>query len=211
MDVVYRKTACYEYDVFGEVYEGDLSGGMNPAVCCALRRKPPKITCKVIFYPANCQGSPYIVVFAAQSDSKTYKCDRLPGYTGKPYDVVTGMYNYGYRDYAPELARFTTEDPIRDGANWFAYVNNDPVNWVDLWGLEGSDILIINMPGITDGRLESYLFKTEHFGYYSDQDLIGVKSADNGVQLQNILNENKDKAETIIFAGGHSNDFIRGL
>ena len=26
-------------------------------------------------------------------------------------------------------------DPIRDGANWFAYVNNDPVNYVDLWGL----------------------------------------------------------------------------
>jgi RHS repeat-associated protein len=57
------------------------------------------------------------------------------GYTGKPYDTTTGMYNYGYRDYQPEMARFTTIDPIRDGANWFAYVNNDPVNWVDIWGL----------------------------------------------------------------------------
>jgi RHS repeat-associated protein len=60
------------------------------------------------------------------------------GYTGKPYDTVTGMYNYGYRDYAPEVAQFTTIDPIRDGRNWFAYVNNDPINWVDLWGLERS-------------------------------------------------------------------------
>jgi murein DD-endopeptidase MepM/ murein hydrolase activator NlpD len=49
------------------------------------------------------------------------------------------MYNYGYRDYEPELARFTTVDPVRDGANWFAYVNNDPVNWRDLWGLSPSD------------------------------------------------------------------------
>jgi hypothetical protein len=49
------------------------------------------------------------------------------------------MYNYGYRDYKPEAARFTTEDPVRDGANWFAYVNNDPVNWVDPWGLSASD------------------------------------------------------------------------
>jgi RHS repeat-associated protein len=57
------------------------------------------------------------------------------GYTGKAYDVVTGLYNYGYRDYAPETVRFTTVDPIRDGANWFAYVNNDPVNFVDLFGL----------------------------------------------------------------------------
>jgi RHS repeat-associated protein len=61
------------------------------------------------------------------------------GYTGKPYDAVTGIYNYGYRDYAPEVARFTSEDPIRDGNNWFAYVNNDPVNFVDLWGLSASD------------------------------------------------------------------------
>jgi RHS repeat-associated protein len=70
---------------------------------------------------------------------KPYKGDLSSGmnlgYIGKPYDTATGMYNYGYRDYQPETARFTTVDPIRDGANWFAYVNNDPVNWVDLWGL----------------------------------------------------------------------------
>jgi RHS repeat-associated protein len=61
------------------------------------------------------------------------------GYTGKPYDAMTGLYNYGYRDYKPEAARFTTVDPIRDGSNWFAYVNGDPVNWVDLWGLEAKE------------------------------------------------------------------------
>jgi hypothetical protein len=31
-------------------------------------------------------------------------------------------------------------DPVRDGSNWFAYVNNDPVNWIDLWGLSQNDI-----------------------------------------------------------------------
>jgi RHS repeat-associated protein len=61
------------------------------------------------------------------------------GYTGKPYDTATGLYNYGYRDYRPETARFTTIDPIRDGNNWFAYVNNDPVNYVDLWGLSANE------------------------------------------------------------------------
>ena len=61
------------------------------------------------------------------------------GYLGKPYDSITGLYNYGYRDYSPQTVRFTTVDPIRDGANWFAYVNNDPVNYVDLWGLLASE------------------------------------------------------------------------
>ena len=56
-------------------------------------------------------------------------------YTGKPYDPVTGMYNYGYRDYVPQTARFSTVDPIRDGSNWFAYCNNEPVNFQDAWGL----------------------------------------------------------------------------
>ena len=52
---------------------------------------------------------------------------------------TSSFYNYGYRDYSPHTVRFTTVDPIRDGANWFAYVNNDPVNYVDLWGLLASD------------------------------------------------------------------------
>ena len=53
------------------------------------------------------------------------------GYTGKPYDAVTGLSDYGFRDYSPTHARFITEDPIRDGENWFAYVGNNPVNWID--------------------------------------------------------------------------------
>ena len=61
------------------------------------------------------------------------------GYLGKPYDKITGLYNYGYRDYSPQTVRFTTVDPIRDGSNWFAYVNNDPVNYIDLWGLLASE------------------------------------------------------------------------
>ncbi len=57
------------------------------------------------------------------------------GYLGKQHDPASNLYNYGYRDYNPQQARFTTVDPIRDGTNWFSYVNNDPVNFVDLWGL----------------------------------------------------------------------------
>ena len=64
------------------------------------------------------------------------------GYCGKVYDNGTGLYDYGFRDYSPVSARFTTVDPIRDGANWFSYVVNDPVNYVDPFGLNPvSDII----------------------------------------------------------------------
>ena len=49
------------------------------------------------------------------------------------YDV----YDYGFRDYSPDFARFSSVDQIRDGRNWFSYVVNDPVNYVDLWKFKG--------------------------------------------------------------------------
>ena len=61
------------------------------------------------------------------------------GYLGKPYNADTQLYDYGFRDYSPKVARFSTVDPIRDGRNWYAYVTNDPVNYVDLWGLIKSE------------------------------------------------------------------------
>jgi RHS repeat-associated protein len=94
------------------------------------------------------------------------------GYTGKPYDTTTGMYNYGYRDYQPEMARFTTVDPIRDGSNWFAYVNNDPVNYIDLWGLDSmystyiqgsGKIVSTYVPNKPDGSIDYENIKTYSF------------------------------------------------
>ena len=79
-------------------------------------------------------GSPY------QKSGSFLATDSLDfGYLGKPYNGDTELYDYGFRDYSPATARFTTVDPIRDGRNWFCYVVNDPVNYVDLWGLCGSD------------------------------------------------------------------------
>ena len=64
-----------------------------------------------------------------------------PGHTynGKPRDPMTGLVNYGFRDYDPRQGRFTTVDPIRDGTNWYGYVVNDPLNLIDRYGLETED------------------------------------------------------------------------
>jgi RHS repeat-associated protein len=124
------------------------------------------------------------------------------GYTGKPYDSATGMYNYGYRDYKPEVARFTTVDPVRDGANWFAYVNNDPVNYVDPFGLvcRVSDYLERGAELIVEGAKEilqgSFLEGLGQSPFISNGDELftqgqksvsdGVKNIAEGVQLVTI-------------------------
>jgi uncharacterized protein RhaS with RHS repeats len=49
------------------------------------------------------------------------------------------LYYFNARWYDPELGRFITEDPIKDGLNWFAYVNNNPLRYVDPTGLMSTD------------------------------------------------------------------------
>jgi len=58
-------------------------------------------------------------------------------YTGREFDRETGLYYYRARYYDPELGRFYTEDPLRfrAGINFYAYVNNNPLNANDPTGL----------------------------------------------------------------------------
>jgi RHS repeat-associated protein len=59
------------------------------------------------------------------------------GYTGRERDSLTGLMYYRARFYDPQLGRFISEDPVRfsGGSNWYAYVNNNPVNFSDPTGL----------------------------------------------------------------------------
>jgi RHS repeat-associated protein len=60
-------------------------------------------------------------------------------FQGQYYDAETG-YHYNYhRYYDPKTGRYLTPDPIglAGGINPYVYVQNDPVNWIDPYGLFG--------------------------------------------------------------------------
>jgi len=68
---------------------------------------------------------------------------RLPiGFAGGLFDADTGLTRFPWRDYDADTGRFTALDPM--GAkggdkDWYGYCVADPVNRVDVWGLEDED------------------------------------------------------------------------
>ena len=56
-------------------------------------------------------------------------------YCGEYFDEETGTIYLRNRYYNPAIGRFTREDPIRDGLNWYVYCSNNSVRFIDPSGL----------------------------------------------------------------------------
>ena len=58
-------------------------------------------------------------------------------FSGQRYDRLTELYHYDKREYDPCTGRWLTPDPLgfADGPNLYAYVQNNPLIYVDPYGL----------------------------------------------------------------------------
>jgi RHS repeat-associated protein len=63
------------------------------------------------------------------------------GFAGGLYDLQTGLVHFGYRDYDPQVGRWTTKDPLGLAAGEvpYRYAGDDPVNHSDPTGLRDCD------------------------------------------------------------------------
>ena len=68
----------------------------------------------------------------------TSNCDWTFLFHGEFLDADSGLYNYGYRYYHPQLGRWPSRDPIEEkgGVNLYGFVNNRPNVLNDLFGLQ---------------------------------------------------------------------------
>jgi RHS repeat-associated protein len=60
------------------------------------------------------------------------------GSIGHTTEDNTGLIYMRARYYDPALGRFISQDPARDGNNWYAYCNSNPTSYVDPTGCEGT-------------------------------------------------------------------------
>ncbi|MDF7165065.1 RHS repeat-associated core domain-containing protein, partial [Proteus mirabilis] len=67
--------------------------------------------------------------------TSTFNREQNLRFQGQYFDKETGLHYNTFRYYAPDLGRFTQQDPIglAGGINLYAYAPN-PLTWVDPWG-----------------------------------------------------------------------------
>ncbi len=118
-------------------------------------------------------------------------------FSTKYRDNETGLYYYGYRYYSPDMGRWISRDPIEEqgGLNLYGFVNNDPVNKWDLWGMTNYTLgwedpeynygYDIEERRMSWGSKKSSFFLQKHSNYivYEDMDLLHVKYLVRNIQM----------------------------
>ncbi|MBE6912597.1 MAG: RHS repeat-associated core domain-containing protein [Ruminococcaceae bacterium] len=111
--------------------------------------------------------------FGNHTETDWHDLDNPFRYSGEYYDEETGFIYLRARYYDPTIGRFISEDPIRDGLNWYAYCNNNPVMYVDPSGLE------------------RVFMWTDIFASYPEETFSEVMKYILGVKKENVLKDKK--------------------
>ena len=75
------------------------------------------------------------------TDANYSGLENLNNYTGYTWDITLKLYFAQNRFYDASNHRFTQEDAVKDGTNWYVYCGNEPVLQVDPYGLTPYDNL----------------------------------------------------------------------
>ncbi len=91
----------------------------------------------------------------------TYANSYRYGFNGKEKDSDMGVglhYDYGFRIYNPDIARFLSVDPLTSGYPFYTpyqFAGNKPIQAIDLDGLEEKEVVTASAPGTVIGLTTS--------------------------------------------------------
>ena len=113
-------------------------------------------------------------------------------YCAEYYDAETGYIYLRARYYDVKDGRFISEDPAKDGLNWYVYCGNNPVNFVDPFGLFDYNTKLSKSNHYSDDVkvLQNELawwgyYKGAIDGYFGNQTLSAVNAYKNAKGLWN--------------------------
>jgi RHS repeat-associated protein len=147
-------SSVYAYDGDNLIEETNSSGAATARYSQGLNIDEPLATLRsgaASFYHADGLGSITSLTNTSGALAQTYTFDSFGKqtassgslvnpfqYTGRESDPETGLYYYRARYYDPAAGHFTGEDPAGfiAGINFYAYVKNDPLDFVDPYGLK---------------------------------------------------------------------------
>lgn len=98
-------------------------------------------------------------------------------------DNDTGLVRFGYRDYDPDIGRWTAKDPILfagGDTDLYGYCLNDPINLVDPYGLMGFRDSI--KEATETAQIVQHLRRLEDQAWKN-------KDADRAIQINNIIED----------------------
>jgi len=151
-------TKRYIWDGINPICEMDGSNNITDIYVYGLGRQVVyrKSGANSYFYHHDGLGSVVNITDSSGNTQNTYQYDDFGNitsqtenitndykYTGKPLDNNSGLYYYGARYYNPTAGRFVSKDPIglAGGINFYAYVINNPLMFIDAWGLDGELVM----------------------------------------------------------------------
>jgi len=142
----------FVFDVSGKILEEiDVESSQTISSVFLKSRHLARVTSdETLYYGTDHQGT--TVLMTDESGTKVWTSEATPfgdaivtktgdrddlalKYTGKDLDEDTGLYYYNARWYDASTGRFISEDPARDGANWYIYASNNPLKFTDPTGL----------------------------------------------------------------------------
>lgn len=122
---------------------GDVTNGNVTKYIRGIQLISSKTGSNEIFYTYNAHGDVVQITNGSGDITKQYSYDAFDveqnkdandinpfRYCGEYLDNETESIYLRARHYSPISGRFITEDPIRDGLNWYSYAANNPIIFV---------------------------------------------------------------------------------
>ncbi|WP_169314485.1 RHS repeat domain-containing protein [Halobacteroides halobius] len=91
-------------------------------------------------YEYDAYGDPYNGWFEHSAHNQN-----VFGFTGQRYSNQLGTWNFAYRHYNSQSMRWITVDPVKDGTNWYVYVNANSINYIDPLDLQMEENIVLDL------------------------------------------------------------------